>query len=269
MPIKDVFAVIRELRHKPPKSPAGAEDYKKLMIAGSPVVSYNPASGFGIGAAGNVAFYRGFPETTRISSAVASLIVSTKDQLLFNGRLDVSAPNNRWAFHGDNRLYWTSQDTYGLGTSTTPGEAVNAKYNSFRFYESLYRQVRPNLYVGAGFLYNLHGNVRPAEDSASAWPDSPLRTITRNGCSGWWPSSTRRTAERRADGRAPVRLVRHRRRPRPAPLDQQGLEDQPLPGLRPRQGRLARRVLRRPGSLLMPQRGAALIFEVRCRNPAP
>jgi hypothetical protein len=268
VPIKDVFAVIRELRHKPPKSPAGAEDYKKLMIAGSPAVSYNPASGFGIGAAGNVAFYRGFPETTRISSAVASLIVTTKDQLLFNGKLDVSAPNNRWAFHGDNRLYWTSQDTYGLGTSTTPGEAVNAKYNFFRFYESLYRQVRPNLYVGAGFLYNLHGNVRPAEDSASAWPDSPLdHHEERPVRDGGLPQHG--DAERRADGRAPVRLVRHRRRPRPAPLDQQGLEDQPLPGLRPRQGRLARRVLRRPGSLLMPQRGAALIFEVRCRNPAP
>jgi hypothetical protein len=173
VPIEDIFDVIRALRHKPPKGPAGADEYKKLMIAGAPVVSYNPASGFGIGAAGNVAFYRGFPDTTRMSSAVASLILTTKEQLLFNGKLEVSAPNNEWSFHGDNRLYWTSQDSYGLGTSTTPDEAVNAKYNFFRFYESLYRQVRPNLYVGAGFLYNLHANVRPAEEAASAWPDSP------------------------------------------------------------------------------------------------
>jgi hypothetical protein len=173
VPIKDIFDVLRELRHKPPKGPPGAGDYKKLMIAGAPVISYNPASGFGIGLAGNVAFYRGFPETTRISSGVGSLIVTTKDQILFNAKLDVSTPNNRWVFHGDNRLYGTSQDTYGLGTSTTSGEALNAKYNFFRFYESLFRQVRPSLYVGAGFLYNLHGDVRPAEDSAAAWPDSP------------------------------------------------------------------------------------------------
>ena len=173
VPLKDIFDVIRELRHKPPKRPAGAEDYKRLMIAASPVISYSPASGFGIGGAGNVAFYRGLPEATRISSGVGSLIVTTKEQLLFNAKLDVSAPNNRWVFHGDNRLYWTSQDTYGLGTSTTSAEAVNAKYNFFRFNESLFRQVRPNLYVGAGLLYNIHNNVRPDEDSASAWPDSP------------------------------------------------------------------------------------------------
>jgi hypothetical protein len=173
VPIKDIFDVIRELRHKPPKGPPQADDYKRLMIAASPVVAYSPASGFGIGGAGNIAFYRGLPETTRISSGVGSLIVTSKKQLLFNAKLEASGRDNRWVFHGDNRLYWTSQDTYGLGTSTTSDDEINAQYNFFRFNESLYRQVRPNLYVGAGLLYNIHNDVRPAEDSAPAWPDSP------------------------------------------------------------------------------------------------
>jgi hypothetical protein len=50
------------------------------MIAWAPVISYNPASGVGIGAAGNVAFYRGHPDHTRISSLVGSLIGTTKEQ---------------------------------------------------------------------------------------------------------------------------------------------------------------------------------------------
>ena len=58
-------------------------------------------SGFGIGAAGNAAFYKGFPQTTSISSVVASLIVTTKSQLLFNAKLDVSTANNKWVLHGD------------------------------------------------------------------------------------------------------------------------------------------------------------------------
>ena len=176
--IKDVFDVLREIRHKPPKPPAGAEDYRKLMIAAAPVISYNPASGFGIGAAGNVAFYQGFPDQTRISSGVGSLIITTKEQLLFNAKLDVSGANNRWTFHGDNRLYWTSQDTYGLGTTTAPDAALNAKYTFLRFYESFFRRVGPNLYAGAGFLYNLHGDVRPDEESAAAWPASPYATYS-------------------------------------------------------------------------------------------
>src|SRR4030042_2010881 len=66
VPTRDIFDGLRELRHKPPK--AEPEDaYKKLMVAAAPVVSYNPASGFGIGAAGEVAFFQGVPPTTSIS----------------------------------------------------------------------------------------------------------------------------------------------------------------------------------------------------------
>jgi outer membrane protein assembly factor BamA len=177
-PTRDIFDVLRQLRHKPPKIET-ADAQKKLMVAAAPVISYNPASGFGIGAAGNLAFFAGFPETTGISSVVASLIVTSKKQLLFNGKFDVSAANNEWVLHGDNRLYWTSQDAYGLGTSTTPDQAVNTKYTYIRVYESAYRRVRRNLYLGAGFLYNLHADVRPGEGAESAWPHSPYVTYSQ------------------------------------------------------------------------------------------
>jgi outer membrane protein assembly factor BamA len=172
VPTRDIFDILRELRHKPPK--AEPEDgYEKLMIAAAPVVSYNPASGVGIGAAGNVAFYKGFPQTTSISSIVASLIVTSKKQLLFNGKFDIATADNRWVLHGDNRVYLTSQDTYGLGTSTVPEDAINTKYDFLRFYETAYRRVYRRLYLGAGFLYNLHSDVKPDEEYESAWPDSP------------------------------------------------------------------------------------------------
>lgn len=178
VPTRDVFDILRELRHKPPE--AEPEDaYKKLMIAAAPVVAYNPASGFGIGAAGNVAFFKGFPQTTSISSVVASLIVTSKKQLLFNGKFDISTADNRWVLHGDNRVYFTSQDTYGLGTSTTPEEQLNTKYNFLRFYETGYRRVYRRLYVGAGMLYNLHSSVKPDEEFESAWPDSPYVTYSQ------------------------------------------------------------------------------------------
>jgi outer membrane protein assembly factor BamA len=177
-PTRDIFDVLRELRHKPPK--IESEDArKKLMVAAAPVVSYNPASGFGIGAAGNVAFFKGFPETTSISSVVGSLIVTSKKQLLFNGKFDVSTAENDWVLHGDDRIYFTSQDTYGLGTSTTPDQAVNARYDYLRFYQTAYRRVHRRLYLGAGLLYNLHSSIRPAEGAEATWPDSPYYTYTQ------------------------------------------------------------------------------------------
>jgi outer membrane protein assembly factor BamA len=104
---------------------------------------------------------------------VASLIVTTKKQLLVNGKFDVSTSGNTWVLHGDNRIYFTSQDTYGLGTSTTPEDQINAKYTFLRFYETGYRRVYKRLYLGGGLLYNIHNDVKGGEGSEAAWPESP------------------------------------------------------------------------------------------------
>jgi hypothetical protein len=173
-PTKDLFDLLRALRHKPPPPAPGPDDYKKWMVAAAPVLTYGPTSGFGFGAAGNMAVYRGVPGTTRISSIVASVTATTKEQLLVNAKISSSALDNRRRFEGDNRLYWTSQKTYGIGTDTAEGAAVDQKYDYFRFYETLYQKVARHTYVGAGFLYSNHRDVRPAGDEAqAAWPSSP------------------------------------------------------------------------------------------------
>jgi hypothetical protein len=173
-PTKDVFDWVRELRHKPAPPPPGPDDYKKWMIAVAPVLTYGPTSGFGIGIAGNVAVYRGWPGTTRISSLVASATGTTKEQFLVNAKINSHSLENRWHFEGDNRLHWTSQKTYGLGAATPESGAVDQKYDLYRFYETQYRRVARDVYLGAGFLYSLHTDVRPADDDASAaWTGSP------------------------------------------------------------------------------------------------
>lgn len=143
------------------------------MLAVAPVISYNPATGAGLGAAGNVAFFRGPPLDTQISSLVASAIATTKGQVLVNAKLDASTASNAWNFVGDNRLYWTSQTSYGLGTSSTSDQAVGMKFDYFRAHETLYREVRRSLFVGGTFLYGIHRDVRPDESSAAGWPESP------------------------------------------------------------------------------------------------
>ncbi len=173
-PTKDLGDIIRDLRHKPSPAPPGPEDYQRRMVAAAPVVTYNPTSGFGVGLAGNVAYYKGSPDTTRISSLVGSVIGTSKKQLLVNGKISQWSLENRWRFEGDNRLYWTSQKTYGLGSDTLEENAVDQKYDAFRFYQTLYGRVGRDIYVGAGFLYNIHRDVRPADEGANtAWANSP------------------------------------------------------------------------------------------------
>ncbi len=174
-PTKDLIDVIRELRHKPEPPPP---DYRKRMVAGAPVIAYSPTSGIGLGVAGNIAFYRGFPQTTRISSIVASATGTSKGQVLVSAKMNVSSFENRWRLEADNRFYWTSQPTYGLGT-TTPEEAkLDMKFNHFRIYDKYYKQVHRDLFLGAGYIYNIHNNVRPPDDVDLAdWTELALHQL--------------------------------------------------------------------------------------------
>ena len=168
----DVFDLWRKLRHK--EGPAAdAWDYRKPMIAFAPVIGAKPSSGALFGAAGNVAFYRGDPATTHISSAVASVTFSTKKQTAITNRLTMFGRDDRWRLDADHRFQWTSLETYALGTSADTREGVDAKFDFFRLHHTAYYRLRPALYAGAGVYFDNHTNVRPGDDEEAGWPDSP------------------------------------------------------------------------------------------------
>ena len=111
------------------------------------------------------------------------MTATTKSQVLVNAKINGTTRDNRRNFLSDNRLYWTSQKTYGLGTDTAEDAAVDQKYDYFRFFETMYWRVARNTYLGAGFLYSNHRNIRPADEEAeAAWAASPFVTYSeQNG----------------------------------------------------------------------------------------
>src|SRR5262249_34823856 len=112
-----------------------------------------------------------------ISSLVASLTFSSKQQTSLSGRFTMFTRDDQWRLEGDDRAQWTSQDTYGLGTTAETGAAVNAKYNFFRVHQSAFRQVRPNLFAGLGIHYDDHTDIRPGDDSAE-WNSTAFVTYS-------------------------------------------------------------------------------------------
>ncbi len=168
----DVFDLWRQLRHKEAHQ-AESWDYRKPMVAVAPVIGAKPSSGVLVGAAGNVAFYRGDPSTTHISSMVASLTVSTKKQTSLTNRFTMFARDNRWRLDGDHRFQWTSLETYGLGTSADTRTGVLADFDFFRLHHTAFYQLRPALYAGAGLYFDNHTDVAPRTGEESAWTGSP------------------------------------------------------------------------------------------------
>jgi hypothetical protein len=179
-PQMDAFDLLRLLRHKDqPDKKQAAWDYHKKMVAFAPVIAAKPSSGLIFGAAGNVAFFRGDPQTTNISSAVISLTFSAKKQTALTARYNMFGRDDRWRAEGDNRAQWTSQDAYGLGSGTVPADKINAKYDFFRVYETAYYRLRPSLFAGIGFHWNLHANIRPGTGTSDeVWQQSPYVRYT-------------------------------------------------------------------------------------------
>lgn len=98
----DVIDLIRKIRNKP--APTETEfDYRKPMRAIAPVIGAKPFSGVIVGVAGNVGFFRGDPETTRISSGVASATFTSKKQAGINAHTLMFGRDDRWLLELDDR----------------------------------------------------------------------------------------------------------------------------------------------------------------------
>lgn len=181
VPISDVFDLIRKLRHKPPPEESDTEtgQSKKSAITLAPVIGYNPATGLSLGVGLSSAFFRGDPATTKMSSLLASLRVTTHEQLVFSARVNALTADNRWRLVSDTRAYLTNQDTYGLGTNSAPGQAVNMDYRYFRLFETVYKQVRPNLFAGPGFLYSNYNHIGPNPENPASTPVSGFVTYSK------------------------------------------------------------------------------------------
>jgi outer membrane protein assembly factor BamA len=110
-----------------------------------------------------MAFFTGDPRSTHISSMAGGVRVSQKEQVMSNVRFAVFTADDRWFLQGDNRLNWTSLNTYDLGTDAGTAGAANVKYTFVRFYETAYRTVRRGLFLGVGVNVNRRSDIRPGD----------------------------------------------------------------------------------------------------------
>ncbi len=190
----DVFDLVRKLRKKEAVDEA-AWDYREAMMAFAPVIGAKPSSGVLIGVAGNIAFYRGDPATTHISSSVASVTVSTKKQTSITNRMTLFTRDDRLRLDADHRFQWTSLETNALGTSADTRDSIQTGFDFFRLHHTAFASVRPSLFAGGGLFFDTHRNTGPHDDEEIGWQDSayvtyseanglPIESQTSAGVSG-------------------------------------------------------------------------------------
>jgi hypothetical protein len=147
----------------------------KVLPAVLPAVGYNPTTGFLIGAVGSLGVYLGDPQSTTISSVLATALYTSNNQFLFQVASTLMTADNDWQLQGDWRFLLFNQDTYGLGTGHAPvssGFTLNGlgttaavagaqpmDMNLIRLRETALKKVWGALYAGVGISFDRYYGI--------------------------------------------------------------------------------------------------------------
>lgn len=184
---KELGDLIRSALNKPPKDTAKSSGSLILL----PIIGSNPATGFMIGIGGQYAFKGGGSETL-YSLLSGSVQATTKKQALFILKNNIYTKDNRIFLTGDWRFLIFSQSTYGLGTNSPEGGALDyqfslegaetnsdslvqpMKFNFARLYQTVSFKLKNGLYAGVG--YNLDYYFKIKDEKLRLDPDDSLIT---------------------------------------------------------------------------------------------
>jgi len=168
---KDIIDLLRK-KGKPPKP------LKSTSLLLLPTIYANPANGLVIGVGGNLVWFLGPRESTRISLIGFSAAVTTKEQIISFIKSSIYTKDNKYFLFGDLRFYDYRSPTYGLGTNspidstevhggwiwqgadTKDSEgAYPMLYDFMKFHETVYREITKNVYAGIGYHLDYYWNI--------------------------------------------------------------------------------------------------------------
>lgn len=133
---------------------------KKIYAMGLPVVGFNPFLGLVLGAAGNISFRLGDPETTRLSTMIPSFTWSTTNSLAFRVNNQLYGKDENLIMF--NSIRWTvmPQSTYGIGGNTPTEWESSLQPSTIYLTSRAYKRVKGHFYLGLGYTLDYKYEVK-------------------------------------------------------------------------------------------------------------
>lgn len=165
----DISDLIRNVIHPKRKQDSLR---KKSGITVMPNVAYNPSIGAQIGIKAVAGRVLGKVPGTFMSVAATSASITTKGIIYFYLSHNVFTPGNTWNFQGSLVAAKTVTPDFGLGIGEggagsaadqvlnnpeRKGYVLHAQYYNFR--EKVYKQIKENLFVGAGVSFDIRRKI--------------------------------------------------------------------------------------------------------------
>lgn len=146
---------------------------RKLRILAIPTISYAPATGWQFGAGASLSWSWGKHPSTRLSAGTVQAVWTTERQFITQIKSNIYTARNLWYLQSDWRLYIFRMDTWGLGTCAD-GSSYPMLFNWIKFHNILSGKVTGNLYMGLGYHFDYHYNIR----DISTENDSAEQTVS-------------------------------------------------------------------------------------------
>lgn len=145
---------------------------KRSAITVVPNIAANPTIGFQFGIKAVAGKVLGSKPNTYMSVAATSASITTKKIIYFYISHNVFTPGNKWNFQGSLVAARSVTPDFGLGMGHSSSDNAIDKvltnpdrkayvWNSqfYRFFEKVYREVRHNLFLGAGLGFDIRRQV--------------------------------------------------------------------------------------------------------------
>jgi outer membrane protein assembly factor BamA len=157
---RDLFDVVNQLIHGSPlKSEWEGELKSGLSWVAYPTVSYNPVSGFSVGASVSGAGPIGDPQISRISALTVNAAYSTTDQLKAQVKGDLYLAENALLLKLDTRYLNATRSTYGLGSIAPGQQEYPIDFVMARGYLTTYYRLGGTTYAGLGYHLDTYADI--------------------------------------------------------------------------------------------------------------
>jgi hypothetical protein len=124
-----------------------------------PGAYYSIPTGFAVALNSSIVFYSSDFQFQNLSTVFASASYTQKNQKTISLYSNIFTKKNSVFFQGVAWWYDYSEYTYGLGSKTPDSKENFLTYKYFRFYESILKQIYPDIFIGAGYKLDYHYEI--------------------------------------------------------------------------------------------------------------
>ncbi len=145
--------------HKPPRTNTTGFKTGRIYASALPTLEYTQQTSFALSLIGNAAFYTA-NENTNISNISGSIAYTQKSQLFIPIQTNIWTRGNRFNITSDWRYNKYPQETFGLGGLTKTANGYTMDYSYLRFYQTLYKTIGRDFYLGLGYDFDYYWNFK-------------------------------------------------------------------------------------------------------------